>query len=140
MEIHPGQVVQELVLLRHGESVWNEENRFCGWTDVDWSDWGKDEGRNVGHELKEHGISFDVAFPSALTRAIRTLWITLNEMGLLWIPVHRYWRLIARSVFRELGLSPTSEDKTKNHSSNDMEQPHSFSERSPPPRKAHQPP
>jgi len=83
----------KLVLQRHGESTWNKENRFTGWTDVDLSPGGIEEARRAGHTLKEKGYSFDVAFTSVLKRAIRTLWITLDEMDLMWVPVYRSWRL-----------------------------------------------
>jgi 2,3-bisphosphoglycerate-dependent phosphoglycerate mutase len=85
-----------IVLLRHGESTWNLENRFTGWTDVDLSEQGVAEAHRAGHLLKAEGCVFDVAFTSVLTRAIRTLWIVLDEMGLMWIPVHRSWRLNER--------------------------------------------
>jgi len=94
-----------LVLLRHGESEWNKENRFCGWTDVDLTDQGRAAGQKAGRELKAHGCSFDVAFTSVLTRAIRTLWITLDEMDLMWIPVHRDWRLNERHYGALQGLN-----------------------------------
>ena len=94
-----------LVLLRHGESLWNKENLFSGWTDIDLSDRGRDEGREAGRDLKEHGILFDVAFTSVLKRAIRTLWITLDEMDLMWIPVHRDWRLNERHYGALQGLN-----------------------------------
>jgi len=83
----------KLVLLRHGESTWNKENRFTGWTDVDLSDRGVKEAHEAGKVLKKEGFVFDVAFTSVLKRAIRTLWITLDEMDLMWIPVYRSWRL-----------------------------------------------
>jgi len=82
-----------LVLLRHGESFWNKENRFTGWTDVDLSQKGIDEANEAGETLKKQGLIFDVAFTSVLKRAIRTLWITLDRMDLMWIPVFRSWRL-----------------------------------------------
>lgn len=82
-----------LVLLRHGESFWNKENRFTGWTDVDLSQKGIDEANEAGETLKKQGFIFDVAFTSVLKRAIRTLWITLDRMDLMWIPVFRSWRL-----------------------------------------------
>jgi pyruvate kinase len=85
-----------LVLLRHGESEWNKENRFTGWTDVDLTERGRKEGREAGRVLKDSGFSFDVAFTSVLKRAIRTLWIVLDEMNLMWTPVHRDWRLNER--------------------------------------------
>jgi 2,3-bisphosphoglycerate-dependent phosphoglycerate mutase len=82
-----------LVLLRHGESIWNKENRFTGWTDVDLSERGIDEARKAGKILKENGFTFDLAFTSVLKRGIRTLWIVLDEMDLMWIPVYNSWRL-----------------------------------------------
>ncbi|MFO1428979.1 MAG: 2,3-diphosphoglycerate-dependent phosphoglycerate mutase [Candidatus Competibacteraceae bacterium] len=86
----------KLVLLRHGESQWNKENRFTGWVDVDLSEKGVQEARKAGETLKQEGYSFDVAFTSVLKRAIRTLWLTLDTMDLMWIPVHRSWRLNER--------------------------------------------
>lgn len=83
----------KLVLLRHGESVWNKENRFTGWTDVDLSEKGIEEAQNAGKLFKKEGYVFDVAFTSVLKRAIRTLWIAMDEMDLMWIPVYRSWRL-----------------------------------------------
>jgi len=79
----------KLVLIRHGESVWNQENRFTGWTDVDLSERGLKEAHKGGQLLREAGFTFDVAYTSVLKRAIRTLWIVLDEMDLMWIPVHR---------------------------------------------------
>ena len=86
----------KLVLLRHGESIWNKENRFTGWTDVDLSDKGIEEAKNAGKTLKKEGYFFDLAFTSVLKRGIRTLWIVLDEMDLMWIPVFRSWRLNER--------------------------------------------
>jgi len=86
----------KLVLLRHGQSVWNLENRFTGWTDVDLSDRGMAEAHNAGRLLRGEGYRFDKAFTSVLKRAIRTLWIVMDEMDLMWIPVHRSWRLNER--------------------------------------------
>ena len=83
----------KLVLLRHGESLWNKGNRFTGWTDVDLSQKGIAEASEAGETLKKQGFVFDVAFTSVLKRAIRTLWITLDQMDLMWIPVFRSWRL-----------------------------------------------
>ena len=77
----------KVVLLRHGESIWNKENLFTGWTDVDLSEKGREEATQAGVMLKEQGYSFDLAFTSVLKRAIRTLWIALDEMDLMWIPV-----------------------------------------------------
>ena len=88
--------MQKLVLLRHGQSVWNLENKFTGWTDVDLSDQGIAEAHNAGRLLKEGGFRFDEAFTSVLKRAIRTLWIVMDEMDLMWIPVYRSWRLNER--------------------------------------------
>lgn len=96
---------RRMVLLRHGESVWNKENLFSGWTDIDLSDQGREEGMEAGRVLKEHGFSFDVAFTSVLKRAIRTLWIVLDEMDLMWIPVHRDWRLNERHYGALQGLN-----------------------------------
>jgi 2,3-bisphosphoglycerate-dependent phosphoglycerate mutase len=86
----------KLVLLRHGESIWNLEDKFTGWTDVDLSDRGIAEAKEAGKTLKENGYSFDVAFTSVLKRAIRTLWLVMDEMDLMWIPVYRSWRLNER--------------------------------------------
>lgn len=85
-----------LMLLRHGESTWNQENRFTGWTDVDLSARGRDQAREAGGILHRHGFTFDIAYTSVLKRAIRTLWIVLDEMDLMWIPVHYCWRLNER--------------------------------------------
>ena len=94
----------ELVLLRHGESVWNRENRFTGWTDVDLTPRGTEEARRAGRLLAQAGHSFDVAYTSLLRRAIRTLWLVLDEMDLMWIPVHRSWRLNERHYGALQGL------------------------------------
>lgn len=83
----------QLVLLRHGESQWNLENRFTGWTDVDLTDKGRREAQDAGTLMKAEGFTFDIAYTSVLTRAIRTNWIALDAMQLLWIPVERHWRL-----------------------------------------------
>ena len=95
----------KLVLLRHGESTWNKENRFTGWTDVDLSEKGVEEARKASQLLKEEGFVFDVAFTSVLKRAIRTLWIVLDEMDLMWIPVHRSWKLNERHYGTLQGLN-----------------------------------
>jgi 2,3-bisphosphoglycerate-dependent phosphoglycerate mutase len=97
--------MHKLVLLRHGESAWNKENRFTGWTDVDLSERGLEEAHAAGQLLKESGFVFDVAFTSVLKRAIRTLWITLDEMNLMWIPVHNSWRLNERHYGALQGLN-----------------------------------
>lgn len=95
----------KLVLLRHGESVWNKENRFTGWTDVDLSEKGKEEAKAAGQILKKEGYTFDVAFTSVLKRAVRTLWIAMDEMDLLWVPVIRNWRLNERHYGDLQGLN-----------------------------------
>ena len=97
----------ELVLLRHGESIWNKEDRFTGWTDVDLSDRGIAEAVEAGRTLRGKGYLFDVAFTSVLKRAIRTLWLVLDEMDMMWIPVHRSWRLNERHYGALQGLSKT---------------------------------
>jgi 2,3-bisphosphoglycerate-dependent phosphoglycerate mutase len=95
----------KVVLLRHGESIWNKENLFTGWTDVDLSDQGKAEAKKAGELLRAEGFSFDVAFTSVLKRAIRTLWITLEELDLMWIPVEHSWRLNERHYGALQGLN-----------------------------------
>src|SRR5512134_64496 len=94
----------KLLLLRHGQSIWNLENLFTGWIDVDLSDQGRQEAREAGRLLKAEGIDFDVAFTSVLKRAIRTLWIALDEMDLMWLPVERTWRLNERHYGALQGL------------------------------------
>jgi 2,3-bisphosphoglycerate-dependent phosphoglycerate mutase len=93
-----------LVLLRHGQSDWNERNLFTGWTDVDLTALGREEARRAGRTLADAGLRFDMAFTSVLTRAIRTLWIVLDEMDLMWIPVERSWRLNERHYGSLQGL------------------------------------
>ncbi len=95
----------KLVLLRHGESTWNLENRFTGWTDVDLTPKGLAEAHEAGRLLREGGYTFDVAYTSLLKRAIRTLWLALDEMDLMWIPVHRSWRLNERHYGALQGLN-----------------------------------
>ncbi|HTG33988.1 MAG TPA: 2,3-diphosphoglycerate-dependent phosphoglycerate mutase [Thermoanaerobaculia bacterium] len=95
----------KLVLLRHGESLWNLQNRFTGWTDVDLTPKGIEEAREGARLLQEGGYTFDVAHTSLLKRAIRTLWITLDGMDLMWIPVHRSWRLNERHYGALQGLN-----------------------------------
>jgi 2,3-bisphosphoglycerate-dependent phosphoglycerate mutase len=97
--------VTKLVLIRHGESTWNKENRFTGWTDVDLSAKGREEALEGGRVLKSEGYTFDVAYTSVLKRAIRTLWTVLDEMELMWIPVHRSWRLNERHYGALQGLN-----------------------------------
>jgi 2,3-bisphosphoglycerate-dependent phosphoglycerate mutase len=95
----------KLVLLRHGESTWNKENRFTGWTDVDLSERGREEAKTAGQLLKDGGYVFDVAFTSLLKRAIRTLGLALDELDLLWIPVTKSWRLNERHYGALQGLN-----------------------------------
>jgi len=95
----------KVVLLRHGESTWNKENLFTGWTDVDLSEKGVEEAKEGGRVLKEQGYVFDIAFTSVLKRAIRTLWIVMDEMDLMWIPVIRDWRLNERHYGALQGLN-----------------------------------
>ncbi|MFN8458704.1 MAG: 2,3-diphosphoglycerate-dependent phosphoglycerate mutase [Anaerolineae bacterium] len=97
--------MHKLVLLRHGESTWNKENRFTGWTDVDLSERGYAEAKKAGELLKAEGYTFDLAYTSVLKRAIRTLWITLDELDLMWIPVVRSWRLNERHYGALQGLN-----------------------------------
>jgi 2,3-bisphosphoglycerate-dependent phosphoglycerate mutase len=94
-----------LVLLRHGESLWNKENRFTGWTDVDLTEQGMAEALEAGNILKKENYVFDIAFTSVLKRAIRTLWIVLDTMDLMWIPVERSWRLNERHYGALQGLN-----------------------------------
>jgi len=101
----------KVVLLRHGESTWNKENRFTGWTDVDLSEKGFVEAKKSGEVLKKEGYTFDIAFTSVLKRAIRTLWITLDELDLMWIPVIRNWRLNERHYGALQGLNKTETAK-----------------------------
>lgn len=97
--------MHRLVMLRHGESAWNKENRFTGWTDVPLSDKGMEEARRAGALLKKEGYSFDVAFASVLKRAIKTLWLALEEMDEMWLPVHHSWRLNERHYGGLQGLN-----------------------------------
>jgi 2,3-bisphosphoglycerate-dependent phosphoglycerate mutase len=97
--------MHKLVLLRHGESLWNRENRFTGWTDVDLTDHGREEARRAGRLLKESGYTFDVAYTSVLKRAVKTLWLALEEMDLMWIPIHNSWRLNERHYGALQGLN-----------------------------------
>jgi 2,3-bisphosphoglycerate-dependent phosphoglycerate mutase len=94
-----------VVLLRHGESTWNRENRFTGWTDVDLSEKGRTEAAEAGRLLKEGGYTFDLAFTSVLKRAIRTLWIALDTLDLMWIPITKHWRLNERHYGALQGLN-----------------------------------
>src|SRR5687768_4340305 len=97
--------MHKLVLLRHGQSTWNQENRFTGWTDVDLTDQGRAEAAEAGRLLKAEGFTFDVAFTSVLKRAIRTCWITRDGLDLLWIPVEKSWRLNERHYGALQGLN-----------------------------------
>jgi 2,3-bisphosphoglycerate-dependent phosphoglycerate mutase len=97
--------MKTLVLLRHGESTWNLENRFTGWTDVDLTPKGAKEAHEAGRLLREGGYTFDLCFTSVLKRAIRTLWIVLDEMDLMWLPEHRSWRLNERHYGALQGLN-----------------------------------
>jgi len=97
--------MRKVVLLRHGESTWNQENRFTGWTDVDLSDKGRKEAAEAGRLVKEGGYAFDVAFTSVLKRAIRTLWTTLDILDAMWIPVTASWRLNERHYGALQGLN-----------------------------------
>jgi 2,3-bisphosphoglycerate-dependent phosphoglycerate mutase len=97
--------MQKLVLLRHGQSTWNEENRFTGWVDVPLSPLGLREARKAGQLLKAHGFELDVAYTSLLRRAIQTLWIVLDELDEMWIPVQRSWRLNERMYGALQGLN-----------------------------------
>ena len=97
--------MHRVVLLRHGESAWNKENRFTGWTDVDLTDQGREEAREAGRLMKAEGYTFDIAYTSVLKRAIRTLWIAMDEMDLLWVPWERSWRLNERHYGALQGLN-----------------------------------
>jgi 2,3-bisphosphoglycerate-dependent phosphoglycerate mutase len=110
---------KRLLLLRHGESIWNRENRFTGWTDVPLTDRGRREAVAAGQGLREKGFLFDVAFTSVLKRAIKTLWLVMEEMDLMWIPVHRSWRLNERHYGALQGL-----DKAETAAKHGMDQVH----------------
>jgi 2,3-bisphosphoglycerate-dependent phosphoglycerate mutase len=97
--------MKKVVLLRHGESVWNQENRFTGWTDVDLTAKGVEEAKRAGRVLKDNGFVFDAAYTSVLKRAVRTLWWALDEMDLMWIPVYPSWRLNERHYGALQGLN-----------------------------------
>jgi len=111
--------MKQLVLLRHGESVWNKENRFTGWTDVALTEQGTREAVEAGRTLKNEGYRFDIAFTSVLKRAIKTLWLVMEEMELMWIPVRRSWRLNERHYGALQGL-----DKAETAAKHGMEQVH----------------
>jgi len=97
--------VKKVVFLRHGESIWNKENLFTGWTDVELSEKGIQEAKDAGRILKSEGFVFDIAFTSVLKRAIQTLWLALEEMDLMWIPVYNSWRLNERHYGALQGLN-----------------------------------
>jgi 2,3-bisphosphoglycerate-dependent phosphoglycerate mutase len=97
--------MRKLVLLRHGESTWNKENRFTGWTDVPLSERGVEEARQAGRTLRAEGYGFDAAFTSVLKRAIKTLWLALEELDLVWISIHNEWRLNERHYGSLQGLN-----------------------------------
>src|SRR5450631_823224 len=97
--------MKRIVLLRHGESTWNKENRFTGWTDVDLTPHGVAEAKEAGRVLREKGFVFDIAYTSVLKRAIRTLWLALDELDLMWVPVVRSWRLNERHYGALQGLN-----------------------------------
>jgi 2,3-bisphosphoglycerate-dependent phosphoglycerate mutase len=97
--------MHRLVLVRHGESAWNRENRFTGWTDVDLTEKGRIEARDAGRLMGAEKYEFDVAYTSVLKRAIRTLWAALDELDMMWIPVHRSWRLNERHYGALQGLN-----------------------------------
>jgi 2,3-bisphosphoglycerate-dependent phosphoglycerate mutase len=101
----------KIVLLRHGQSAWNEENRFTGWTDVDLSRRGREEALEAGRLLKSHEYFFDCAYTSLLKRAIRTLWFVLDELDLMWIPVEKSWRLNERHYGALQGLNKAATAK-----------------------------
>lgn len=101
----------KLTLLRHGESLWNKENRFSGWTDVDLSGDGRVEAREAGKMLKSEGYVFDIAYTSVLKRAIRTLWLVLDELDQMWIPAEHSWRLNERHYGALQGLNKTDTAK-----------------------------
>ncbi|MBI3781829.1 MAG: 2,3-diphosphoglycerate-dependent phosphoglycerate mutase [Deltaproteobacteria bacterium] len=97
--------MRQLVLLRHGESVWNKENRFTGWTDVGLSEKGVQEAIEAGRVLRKDGYGFDIAYTSVLKRAIKTLWLALEEMDLMWLPIQHSWRLNERHYGALQGLN-----------------------------------
>ena len=94
----------KLILVRHGQSTWNVDNRFTGWMDVDLSDQGRQEARNAGRELVNEKLEVNIVFTSVLKRAIRTLWIMLDELDRMWVPVERSWRLNERHYGALQGL------------------------------------
>jgi 2,3-bisphosphoglycerate-dependent phosphoglycerate mutase len=103
--------MKQIVLIRHGESVWNKENLFTGWTDVDLSEKGVQEAHAAGQKMKSEGYVFDECWTSVLKRAIRTLWIVMDEMDLMWLPVHNDWRLNERHYGALQGLNKAETTK-----------------------------
>lgn len=97
--------MHKLVLIRHGQSVWNKANQFTGWTDIDLTEQGREEARNAGEILKNEDFEFDIAYTSVLKRAIRSLWIVLDEMDMMWLPVRKSWRLNERHYGDLQGLN-----------------------------------
>ncbi len=97
--------MHKLVLIRHGQSTWNLDNRFTGWTDVDLSDQGRNEAQEAGKVLREEGFEFDLVYTSVLKRAIRTMWIVLDELDQMWLPIVRNWRLNERHYGALQGLN-----------------------------------
>lgn len=97
--------MHKLVIIRHGESTWNKENRFTGWTDVDLSEKGIQEATSAGEKLKKAGFTFDIAYTSVLKRAIRTAWLALDQMDLMWLPLYKSWRLNERHYGALQGLN-----------------------------------
>ncbi|XP_016369593.1 phosphoglycerate mutase 1-like [Sinocyclocheilus rhinocerous] len=113
----------KLVLIRHGESCWNQENRFCGWFDADLSETGAEEAKRGGRALKDAGYEFDICYTSVLKRAVRTLWLVLDRIDQMWLPVHRTWRLNERHYGGLTGLNKAETAANKD----------SFGEPCPPP-------
>lgn len=105
-----------IVFLRHGESLWNLENRFTGWTDVDLSTNGYEEAKRAGQLLKQEGFTFDIIFTSVLKRAIRTMWIVMDELDIMWLPVIRHWRLNERHYGALQGLNKSETAKSMDKS------------------------
>jgi 2,3-bisphosphoglycerate-dependent phosphoglycerate mutase len=99
------QKVYKVVLIRHGESLWNKENRFTGWTDVDLSEKGVQEAKQAVAAIQQAGLEFDICYTSVLKRAIRTLWIVLEGLDRMWLPVYRHWRLNERMYGALQGLN-----------------------------------
>lgn len=95
----------KLIIVRHGESAWNKENRFTGWVDVDLSEKGREEAKKAAQSIKDAGLTFDVAYTSVLKRAIRTLWIIMDELDLMWVPVYPRWQLNERHYGSLQGLN-----------------------------------